>query len=68
MEHKNSSDTWTVHVEQDGDDIILPLPKEMLEELDWQEGDVLEWVDNGNGTFSLRKQQYDSDSGVEGRL
>jgi hypothetical protein len=68
VEHKNSSDVWTVNIKQDGEDLILPLPQGMLEELDWQVGDVLQWIDNGNGTFSLRKQQYDSDSGVEGKL
>lgn len=59
---------WTVKVEKDGDDLILPFPEEMLKELDWKEGDVLKWIDNGNGTFGLRKQEYDSDSGVEGKL
>jgi hypothetical protein len=65
---KKSNNTWTVEIKQDGEDLILPFPEDMLQELDWKEGDVLQWIDNGNGTFSLRKQQYDSDSGVEGKL
>ena len=69
MTQKNSSENvWTVKLEHDKENLILPFPKDMLEELDWKEGDVLQWIDNGNGTFSLRKQQYDSDSGVEGKL
>jgi hypothetical protein len=40
----------------------------MLKKLDWKEGDMLQWIDNGNGTYSLVKGQYDSDSGVEGKL
>lgn len=64
----NEYKQWTVTVEEDENDLILPFPQEMLKELDWQEGDVLIWTDNSDGTFSLKKQQYDSDSGVEGRL
>lgn len=59
---------WQVEIEWDGEDAILPLPKEVLEHLDAKEGDVLSWMDNGDGTFCLRKFQYDSDSGVEGQL
>lgn len=68
MKHKNSS-SWTVKVEEDQfGDLFLPLPDDMLKKLDWKEGDMLQWIDNGNGTYSLVKGQYDSDSGVEGKL
>lgn len=56
--------TWTVQLEEDGNDVILPLPQEVLDHLDVKEGDVLNWIDNEDGTFSIRKQQYDSDSGL----
>lgn len=29
--------------------------EEMLEKLDWQVGDDLEWIDNKDGTFTLKK-------------
>lgn len=45
----------TAHVEFDGDDAYLVFPPDVLEELDWHPGDILEWVDNGNGTYSLIK-------------
>ena len=70
---KNSNDvvygegptqTWTVQLEEDGDDIVLPLPQEVLDHLDAKEGDVLKWIDNGDGSWSLIKSQYDSDSGL----
>ena len=64
MEHKNSNDTWTVEIEWDGEDAILPLPQEVIDHLDAKEGDVLQWIDNGDGTWSLTKRQYDSDSGL----
>ena len=55
---------WEVQLEEDGDDLILPLPQEVLDHLDIKEGDVLNWRDNGDGTFSLTKSKYDSDSGL----
>lgn len=56
--------TWTVQLEEDGDDVVLPLPQEVIDHLDLQEGDVLQWIDNGDGSWILSKRQYDSDSGL----
>ena len=55
-----SSDTtpntsYTVTLEEDGDECILPLPDELLDELDWQEGDVLEWIVNDDNTITIKK-------------
>ena len=55
-----SSDTthntnYTVTLEEDGDECILPLPDEVLDELDWQEGDVLEWIVNDDNTITIKK-------------
>jgi hypothetical protein len=54
----------TVKLIEDGEDLILPIPDEILKALDLEEGDVLKWKDNGDGTWSLTKGQYDSDSGL----
>lgn len=56
--------SWTVQLEEDGEDVVLPLPQEVIDHLDLKEGDVLKWKDNGDGTWSLTKVQYDSDSGL----
>jgi len=53
----NAPKTYTTHTIQEGDDVILPLPEEMLEELGWKEGDTLEWKDNNDGSFSLSKKK-----------
>lgn len=37
------------------DDGILIFSPELLEETGWEVGDVLEWVDNNDGTVSLVK-------------
>ena len=42
----------TLTVDDDG---VLTFPNEMMEELGWKEGDMLEWIDNIDGSFSLVK-------------
>lgn len=49
--------TWQVTLESipDSEDLALPLPQELLDLKGWQEGDELEWIDNENGTWTLKK-------------
>jgi len=55
--------SWTVTLEEDPEtgDVILPFPDDMLEEAGWREGDVLKWIDNKDGTWSLVKQEDKTD-------
>ncbi len=48
---------WTIKLEEDPDtgDLILPLTDEILQEAGWKEGDTLEWIDNQNGSWTLKK-------------
>ena len=47
---------YTVTLEEGEDEeCILPLPDSILDELDWQEGDVLEWVVNDDNTITIHK-------------
>jgi hypothetical protein len=50
---------YTVRVEEDTEtgDLILPLPQELFDNVGWQTGDTLKWIDNKNGTFSLIKAE-----------
>ena len=48
--------SWTVTVEQDGNDLILPLPQDLLDLQGWIPGDTLIWNDRGDGTWDLRKK------------
>jgi len=34
---------------------MIELPEEMLKELNWGVDDVIEWVDQGDGSFLLHK-------------
>lgn len=48
---------WTAYIEQDGDDLILPIPEDLLNQLGWKEGDVLLWdIDDETGQITLRKK------------
>ena len=49
--------SWTITLQDDPEtgDLIMPLSDEILESAGWREGDTLEWIDNENGTWSLRK-------------
>jgi bifunctional DNA-binding transcriptional regulator/antitoxin component of YhaV-PrlF toxin-antitoxin module len=44
--------TWTIELEEGG---VLPLPDELLEGMDLQEGDDIEWIDRGNGSWEIRR-------------
>jgi hypothetical protein len=51
------SKSWTITLEDDPEtgDLIMPLTDEILESAGWKEGDTLEWIDNENGSWTLRK-------------
>jgi hypothetical protein len=55
---KVNSLTWTLTVEEDPKtgESILQFPPDLLENTGWKEGDVLEWNDNGDGSWSLAKK------------
>ncbi len=47
--------SYTVTLEEDGEDCILPLSDEVLDHLDWQDGDMLEWIINDDNTITIKK-------------
>lgn len=51
-DHGNVLDKWDLRVDENG---VLTLPPDLLEKMGWKEGDQLDWVDNKDGTWSLRK-------------
>ncbi len=50
--------SWTLIIEEDPDtgDGILTFPPDLLEEAGWKEGDTLEWIDKGDGSWQLLKK------------
>jgi hypothetical protein len=55
MENKS----WIITLEEDAEtgDLILPLNDEILAETGWQTGDTLDWIDNGDGSWTMRKKE-----------
>ena len=59
--------TLTVQKDPESEDLILEFPDSLMETTGWKIGDVLEWVDNKDGSWTLRKYQehsaayYDTD-------
>ncbi len=52
---------WTVTVQADGDELVLPLPDSLLEEVGWKTGDVLQWVKRDDESWMLtKKEQLDN--------
>lgn len=47
--------TYDVILIEDGDDVILPFPPELLESVKWKEGDALKWIDNQDGSWTIKK-------------
>lgn len=49
--------TWTLEVQklEDGDQFI-EFPQELLADVGWKEGDVLEWTPNDDGSWTLKKK------------
>jgi hypothetical protein len=53
--------SWIVPVEESHNpdtnepDYIIKFPDDLMEQANWQEGDTLEWIDNDDGSFTLKK-------------
>lgn len=48
----------TVEILKDEDgNYILPLGEDVVEQVGWKIGDVLEWVDNHDGTWTIKRKE-----------
>ena len=50
---------WVVTVQENGKDreLYLQLPPDAINQMGWSDGDTLEWLDNGDGSWTLQKNQ-----------
>jgi len=44
-------------IELDDGELAIDLPEDMLKELNWTEGTVIEWIDNKDGSWSLMEKK-----------
>lgn len=51
------SKSWIITTEENTatGEVILPLPPDLVESQGWQEGDILEWIENTDGSWVIRK-------------
>jgi hypothetical protein len=59
MRNNITNNTWTsqVQIDKETGELFLPLPIEMLNQLGWDAGTDLVWLDNNNGTFSITNKK-----------
>jgi hypothetical protein len=51
-----------VYLETDENgDLILPLSDELCAEAGWKIGDTIEWIDNGDGSWTMRKKEMEKE-------
>jgi len=50
---------WTVEIEQDPvtGELMLPFPPDLLSQMGWSEGTDLTWIDNENGSYTIKKKE-----------
>lgn len=50
--------SWILNIDEDPStgDGILNLPEDLLKEAGWKEGDHIHWIDLGDGSYQLVKE------------
>jgi len=51
-----ANNRWVIQLEEDGEDVILPLNEEILESTGWKTGDELLWEQKAGNAWTLRKK------------
>ena len=44
---------YTIPIDDEG---VVTFPDELMNQLDWHEGDTLVWIDNKDGSFTIKKE------------
>jgi len=52
-EAKDKVNKWIIPVD---DDYNITFPEDLLEQTGWKEGDTLQWIDQGDGSFKMIKK------------
>ena len=54
---KKTTNRWTIPVqENEQGEQFIEFPDEVLKETGWKDGDTIEWVDNHDGSFTLKRK------------
>jgi bifunctional DNA-binding transcriptional regulator/antitoxin component of YhaV-PrlF toxin-antitoxin module len=52
---KDPKKTWILEVEKVHEEYFISFPDDLLNAANLKEGDNIEWIDNGDGSFILKK-------------
>jgi hypothetical protein len=49
---------WLIKVQEDGKtkDLYIQFPPDAIDQVGWIEGDLIDWLDNGDGSWTLKKK------------
>jgi hypothetical protein len=55
---KLNNNTWLIEVQENGStkDLFIEFPEDAINQVGWHEGDILEWLNNGNGSWTIQKK------------
>jgi hypothetical protein len=58
---KISNNTWSLTIQEDGvsKDLYIELPLEAINQVGWDEGDIIQWEELEDGNFKLTKKVED---------
>lgn len=53
-----SDSEWVITVQENGKtkDLYIQFPEGAINQVGWSEGDLIEWLDNGDGSWTLKKK------------
>ena len=54
---------YTIQVQEEGDDVIIEFPEEIIESTGWQVGDDLEWIIHDS--YVILRKKPDENSSTE---
>ena len=57
MREEDEKNRFTLTVEQDGEELVLPFPVDLLNQMGWDIGDTLLWETTDDGFVSVRKKE-----------
>lgn len=52
-----SDSQWVITVQENGEnkELYIQFPPDAISQMGWNENDVIEWLDNGDGSWTLKK-------------
>ncbi len=54
---KIGNNQWVLTVQENGKtkELFVEFPMDAINQVGWSEGDTIEWLDNGDGSWTLQK-------------